>query len=640
MAALADTLATTEQLQQLSQQGHDKRASQRGKRLFAGPSLSLASLHSSISQMSLSQERKSAQSATISAKSSPASYSQPPVGVGQKNNNSRDSKPALPQLQIPFKNSKDKNNGGYFGGIVDGYSHSDDDPTSPSTASPTSPFTTHDWVDFRTAQPPTPPVNISKPPGHLSNQMPRRVTPLRSSSSLFESTLSAENSSPILAASAKFSAFVQSKSDKDSQESFSLTGSSAPSSVSSSISSGHSSPSSSLAPSPTMRAYSKKPVPEPPSAPSSQLFDSAPKELQDTNSEPPVKDSARHLPQTQHRNNSNSHLPLQPNAFPSVVMEAMRRNRASSVAGTSTSSIAINPYAGNPSMRERSNSTQSYHSNLSLASKDRYSIQQHYPGREDQFHSYLHQQQRQHLFDPHQRHSGMRPRSYLTPRPSVEQAPSPIASQGLSPSEMLFRRFDDQSRILSQSPLSTSPESTGSGGMKSAMVRNHPLGRARAKNVNDQRKVIFGDTITIVTVERTETPPPPPADKKKKKKKKGVFGMGSSKAGPHPDPEYDSDYYNGPYTAEPAEVVVSQAPWIGNPNYDEEKQNSKFYYDDDYEEEGEAYSHGIPEDGGEYEGEYEGEDEDEYEHEVSGSPSKKKGGIFKFKRAVNRLLRN
>lgn len=152
---------------------------------------------------------------------------------------------------------------------------------------------------------------------------------------------------------------------------------------------------------------------------------------------------------------------------------------------------------------------------------------------------------------------------------------------------------------------------------------------ASPKARKDPRKVVFGDMITIVTVERTETPPPPPADKKKKKKK--MFSMGS-KAGPHPDPEYDSDYYNAPYTPEPAEVVVTQAPWIGNPNYDEEKQNSSFYYDD-YEND--EYDQEAPE----YDGEDEDydEDEDEYHH---GGSQKKKGGMFKFKRAVNRLLRN
>lgn len=175
--------------------------------------------------------------------------------------------------------------------------------------------------------------------------------------------------------------------------------------------------------------------------------------------------------------------------------------------------------------------------------------------------------------------------------------------------------------------MSTSPNQTNSG------VRS-PAGRERSKDANKQRKVVFGDMITIVTVERTETPPPPPADKKKKKK--GMFKIGS-KAGPHPDPEYDSDFYNEPYTPEPAEVVVTQAPWIGNPNYDEEKQNSSFYYDY-FEDEGDRASPDY--DGEDEDYDYEFEDEDEYQHGGHGSPTKKKGGIFKFKRAVNRLLRN
>ncbi|KAG0237986.1 hypothetical protein B0O80DRAFT_449818 [Mortierella sp. GBAus27b] len=588
MTAFADTLPAADQLQQ------DKRASHRGKRMLSGSSLSLASIRASLSQISLQQERRNSNSSQQpTAVRSPASLD---------HKNGKESKPVLPHLQIPFKGLTQTNinqhtrpprhhddEDGYFGDIADRYYHSDNDPISPSSASPTSPFTTHDWVDFRSAQPPTPPVHLNRPRQGQTTVPPRRVTPLRNNESP-----SVENS-PMLAASAKFSMLLS--SNRGSQDSLSLA---------SSASSGYS-PSSSSAPSPTMRAYPKRSAPVPssvsPQAPNGSSVD--------LNAKPdlPPKDSSRPLLQTQYHNNSSSHLPL--HTFPAVVMEAMKRNRSASVAGnTPSSSLPPHPFAGHAGFRERSNSMQSPPSHLPSISRDRHSTMQYLQGqnasatsipREEQLHAQQRQHQRQHLLDLR---SPMGPPSQQLHRASQQPAPS----QGLTPSEMMFRRFDDQAaRSLSQGSMTL----------------------ASPKARKDPRKVVFGDMITIVTVERTETPPPPPADKKKKKKK--MFSMGS-KAGPHPDPEYDSDYYNAPYTPEPAEVVVTQAPWIGNPNYDEEKQNSSFYYDD-YEND--EYDQEAPE----YDGEDEDydEDEDEYHH---GGSQKKKGGMFKFKRAVNRLLRN
>ncbi|KAF9988340.1 hypothetical protein BGZ75_009592 [Mortierella antarctica] len=236
---------------------------------------------------------------------------------------------------------------------------------------------------------------------------------------------------------------------------------------------------------------------------------------------------------------------------------------------------------------------------------------------------------------------------------------------------MLSQRFDDRARIMRQDSFTSiaSSRATNQGGIvssravKSALSKT-PIARARAKEMLGPRKVIFGEMITIVSIERPETPPPPPspADRKKAKKK---AKKSSSKAGPHPDPEYDSDYYNAPYTQEPAEVVVTLAPWIGNPNYDEEKQNSKFYYPDEedeeegYDDDGYGYNasyendirRGPDEDDDDYDEDYdEDEDEDDlgdggkaWGNGIAGGGGvlpKKKGGIFKLKRAVNRLLRN
>ncbi|KAF9208789.1 hypothetical protein BGZ49_007539 [Haplosporangium sp. Z 27] len=199
----------------------------------------------------------------------------------------------------------------------------------------------------------------------------------------------------------------------------------------------------------------------------------------------------------------------------------------------------------------------------------------------------------------------------------------------------------------------------GSTRTKSALVKT-PIARARAKEIRGSRKVMFGEMITIVTIERAETPPPaPPIDKKTKKKLLQAKKNSSGKNGQYQnfDPEYNAAFFDAPYTPTPAEVVVAVAPWIGNPNYDEEKQNSKFYNEDDIdyydEDEYDTYESDIrlgPEDDDE-DDEDEDEDEDDEEEYVSrkwghgiagpgGALPKKKGGMFKFKRAVNKLLRN
>ncbi|KAF9967693.1 hypothetical protein BGZ70_008594 [Mortierella alpina] len=277
-----------------------------------------------------------------------------------------------------------------------------------------------------------------------------------------------------------------------------------------------------------------------------------------------------------------------------------------------------------------------------------------------------HQDQYEQLPERRQRHSQQV--AYHGTQGLSHQQTRPNVSHGLTPSEMLSQRFDDRARIMRQDSFTSIASSGAShhGAVSSRTVKSAlsktPIARARAKEMLGPRKVIFGDMITIVSIERPATPPPPPspADKKKAKKK---AKKSSSKTGPHPDPDYDSDYYNAPYTQEPAEVVVILAPWIGNPNYDEEKQNSKFYYQDEddeeegYDDEGYGYNasyendirRGPDEDDDDYD-----EDEDEDEDDLAdggrawgngiagggGAQPKKKGGIFKFKRAVNRLLRN
>lgn len=197
-----------------------------------------------------------------------------------------------------------------------------------------------------------------------------------------------------------------------------------------------------------------------------------------------------------------------------------------------------------------------------------------------------------------------------------------------------------------------------------------PIARARAREAKGSRKVVFGDMITIVTIDRPDTPPPPVSspgsdkDREKEKKKKALAAAkkkakkNGDKTGPHPDPEYDEEYFNQPYTPVPADVLVTQAPWIGNPNYDEEKQNSKFYYEDDaadYEYD-DGYEYEAPFDirsgPGDEDDEEDDEDEDDddsvkgraWGNGIAGGGTaggkKKGGGMFKFKKAVNRLLRN
>ncbi|KAI8601970.1 hypothetical protein EDD21DRAFT_373105 [Dissophora ornata] len=684
MAASADTLSHADHLQQQLRQSYDQRASQRSKRTVPNFGPALASMRTSFSQLSTNDDQK--------GQRRQHSTTAPPPGLGARegsvesansksarslsgsNDSNQEYKPSLPPLQIPYSkrraNKSDKGaqaeagasdeDDSYFGDILDKYCHSDDDPTSPSTASPTSPFSTaQSWVDFKSAQPPTPPVTSSR---HLQNQNqaivpPRRVTPLRTSLSAVPSAGSSVESSPMLAASARFNAYLQSSSNRSSQDSFSLNGLAAVPSTR------QSSPS----PSPTMRAYAKRPVPVPASVSSSVTASprasvvsiATSQGLRDSKLEPPPKDSSRQLLRAQQQSNSSSQQPQQLNTFPSVVEETMKRNRTASVSSFASSTGSINPYAENAT-RDRSNSTHSQLSYMAGKPRDRYSAQQQ-------------QQQKQHdLY--YQGHNGstspisrsqgneeqqyyqqwqQQPQQQHDQQQSATESPyhqmqrsSRHSSPALTPSEMLSRRFEDRSRVLGHGVIPTASKHTGTSGMKSALVKT-PMARTRTKEIHGSRKVIFGDIITIVTVERAETPPPlTPADKKKKKKK---TKKGSSKAGPHPDPEYDSDYYNAPYTPEPAEVVVTQAPWIGNPNYDEEKANSKFY-DDDYEYEGDGYDNETPQDirlgpDDDDEDDEDEDDEDEDEDDDSsiaggGSSPKKKGGIFKFKRAVNRLLRN
>ncbi|KAF9928497.1 hypothetical protein FBU30_002346 [Linnemannia zychae] len=219
-------------------------------------------------------------------------------------------------------------------------------------------------------------------------------------------------------------------------------------------------------------------------------------------------------------------------------------------------------------------------------------------------------------------------------------------------------------RIRAQSHTSistnTSPARYGSSnGLKPALLKT-PIARARAKESKGSRKVVFGDMITIVTIERTPTPPPVAPLDKKAKKKLLQSKKASSKDGKGQmqnfDPEYDAKYYDAPYTPTPAEVVITTAPWIGNPNWDEERQNSKFYYQDDIDYDSDDYEYELPADSdirlGPEDEDEDDEDEDEDDEEYQARPwgrgiagpggalPKKKSGMFKFKRAVNRLLRN
>ncbi|KAF9162769.1 hypothetical protein DFQ26_003258 [Actinomortierella ambigua] len=218
---------------------------------------------------------------------------------------------------------------------------------------------------------------------------------------------------------------------------------------------------------------------------------------------------------------------------------------------------------------------------------------------------------------------------------------------------------------------SSAPAARGAGRSgypkKSALVKT-PIARARAREAGPPRKVFWGDKMTIVTIERPDTPPPPPPPDKKKKKKK--VKKNGNPTGVNQDPEYDSDYYRQPYTPTPAEVVVTVAPWIGNPNFDEEQANSRYTFEDDYEDDYDDYDEYDDHGGGgmnhydlrmgpddydddDYDDDDDDDEEDEEEEDGPGGvvwgkgigggkgfQKKKSGGMFKFKRAVNRLLRN
>ncbi|KAF9933210.1 hypothetical protein FBU30_006151 [Linnemannia zychae] len=317
--------------------------------------------------------------------------------------------------------------------------------------------------------------------------------------------------------------------------------------------------------------------------------------------------------------------------------------------------------------------------------------------------AFYRQQQRQHLLQA----NSARPYDASSITQYSSSSPALYSSNGTSsitPSDMLSNRLNNnrirshsQGSIATTNSLSTSnnyPNNTNNssaytnsnsnvesyqyqhflapnphkrhygGTIKPAIIKT-PIARSRARETKGPRKVIFGDMITIVTIERPDTPPPPPSvtlsekeKKKANKKKSKKEGKNSDKTGPHPDPEYDEAYYNQPYTPTPADVLVTLAPWIGNPNYDEERANSKFYEDDteyEYDEDGYEYEDGGH--GGSFDirsGPGDEEDEDEEDDEdldrgrawgngiAGGVQAKKKngGGMFKFKKAVNRLLRN
>ncbi|KAF9436909.1 hypothetical protein BGZ76_002573 [Entomortierella beljakovae] len=658
----------------------------RNKRSLSSPALVIASLRGSFSQVSLQDEQQSqykSHSNTLSPTTAPITSrsnrtrsldqkSQSSTLNGQpskdpkfaRNSMNQDSKSTLPQLQIPFKmvnNSQskqtkvvDRNDNNqdesYFGDILDKYCTSDEDPASPSTASPTSPFsTTHNWSDFKSPQPPTPPVNSNRHSSH------RRATPLRNTSTPFVDTSSGSISSPMLAASARFNTYLQSTSNGT-------------------ISPVSSSPSSPASPSTITRVYSRRPAPVPGSTSSNTSSTSnSPVALspdtRETKPTPPPKDIHRPISNAQFNNNdiSGSQLPLQQShSFTSVVEESMRRNKTNSVSSFSPSiSGSINPYANNAVIISASPSGVPVraHSSPNLLN---YSSQQHNlysqgknghisPTSNSNTNDKLsyYQQQQQWLQQqqwPDQKKQQPAESSYFQIQPSNQQRSSAsYNSPPLTPSEMLSRRFDHRLRSPSMGSISSASKYSASlPGVKSALVKN-PIAHSQSKEMDD-RKVNFGDMITIVTVERAESPPPPSPEEVKKYKKKFKKG---SKTGPHPDPEYNDAFYSTPYTPVPAEVVITQVPWIDNPNYDEEKQNSKFYYEDEYDEDEGDHEYNaaqsIPWSPIEEDEEEEDEEDDEFStggrmwgNGIAGGANseKKKGGLFKFKRAVNRLLRN
>ncbi|KAF8949481.1 hypothetical protein BGZ47_000022 [Haplosporangium gracile] len=375
--------------------------------------------------------------------------------------------------------------------------------------------------------------------------------------------------------------------------------------------------------------------------------------------------------------------------------------------GHSTSSSTSNKSSSRPSQlnyltngrsKDRaagSNQQHLYHHQVQNNSVTSLSRGQHQSQSEDQSH---YRQQQRHQHQHQQQSNSSRPYDgsslphYSSSSPALY---SPSANGGgATPSEMLSNRLNSsRMRSHSQGSISTTSSTTNNnnnnnnsnpyqyqhqlqqnphqrhyGAVKSAIIKT-PIARARAREAKGSRKVIFGDIITIVTIERSETPPPPvsnPGSDKDKKKKAAAAAKkkakkGGDKSGPHPDPEYDEEYYNQPYTPVPADVLITQAPWIGNPNYDEEKQNSKFYYEDDaIEYEYDDYEYEAPFDirsgPGDEDDEDDGEEDEDEEDEDSvrghawgngiagggatGVGKKKGGGMFKFKKAVNRLLRN
>ncbi|KAF9115342.1 hypothetical protein BGX27_008223 [Mortierella sp. AM989] len=432
--------------------------------------------------------------------------------------------------------------------------------------------------------------------------------------------------------------------------------------------------------------------------------------------EPPPKDSARrgsHNHSTSSSNHSGSQPPMLSldtqssehfNSFSEVVEASMGRRNAAASASASSSTPG-QYYDTEPknqahsnsqsSSRTRSNSGQSHSSNTPHQTMSRSSDQSSYQsskfgarldefgksqnhvyeqdprnqrGYEDQVYGGQHQtSQHSQQHQQYPAHNNQRSThgstsqldlSWSSHKSNNTPSTSSRASNQPAPYQNERVRSHSYGSIQTNSSVSLSGYPGSSRSVKPALVKT-PIARARAKEMRGSRKVNFGDIITVVTIERAETPPPvPPMDKKARKKLLQAKKNASSKNGQMQnfDPEYNAAFFNAPYTPTPAEVIVTQAPWIGNPNYDEEKANSKFYNEDEFDSEYDEdeydtqYEPDIrlgPEDDDEDDDEDEEEDEDEeYEsrkwgHGIAGPGGalpKKKGGMFK--RAVNRLLRN
>ncbi|KAG0054398.1 hypothetical protein BGZ83_011298, partial [Gryganskiella cystojenkinii] len=679
------------------------------------------------------------------------------------NNSNGRLKLKLPAL-LPETNEDDEES--YFGDILDKYCNSDDDVTSPATASPTSPFSSAPgWKELKTAQPPTPPVSRSYR-SHKDTASPSRRTGLTTSTgtetlqstatdgqaldngtrytrSRNHSTSDTASSavSPMNAATAKFNnMYLQSSSNRDSRESLSRSSvTSSPLLATAQLSSSSSGGSSSSL---VARSYVKRPAPLPNDAPSSsavpisssQPIPSRPsltsmstqESTRESRPEPPPKDSSRRHYNNSHggsngtSSNSSSNQPpflsfdAQPqgqlaNHFASIVEATMMRHKASASISSNTSGTYnsnVDPYyqpplQPQPSSRTKTSTGYSVSSSQSSqsgngytqekpqthrSSSDSHIQQQHrYPegqGHHDRSQQSSHAQgshssgrsshttsHRQLLHnDHHQPNSTPNPyqddTQYRNHGGSMSQLDLLSSMQKPSSSSTTLPYVSERSRSYSygsvSAPSSSRPGQGGYGRVLKPAILKTPIARARAKEMHGPRKVNFGEMITIVTIERAETPPPLPVIDKKQKKKQlqQAKKNASNKDGQQNfDPEYNAEYYNTPYTPVPAEVVVTLAPWIGNPNYDEEKQNSKFYYDDDYEYDEDEYENPYESDirlgpeSDDDEDEDEEDDDDDDEEGGSrvwgsgiagggGSFPKKKGGMFKFKRAVNRLLRN